>query len=861
MNNKETPDLVIRMIGWIIQRVGARRLAGGALLGTLLITAAVGLEQVGRGMNGVQLALTACTAALMGWAAAHAAGKGSQLTLVALFLAGVAWIILIPGGLLEPAAQTTVAGLEWLAASIRQPTPTSSPDPTAVRVLWVDLSVRLIDLFGRLSTWAGGALTGKAAYDQLAAQTIWSALMFACGGWAGWALRRGVHPLWSALPTTGLLATGLSFVGGGTLYLFPVLASTIGLMAWNGYHKASIEWERRQVDIAEGLAFDLGMWGLGLALGVAALALPLSKPAPQKLAQAVQELTGPRTESVQSFGESLGLESHPQTAGTLTGGGSLPRQHLLGAGPEITERLAFEVEWPREYSAPLNISSLPAQVGQDEMNIPPMLSRPYWRGATYDVYTGRGWATSAVVSRDYRPGEALPATLSGRRKMVEAAFRFPSSPANRLPGSDVQRSGSETEGTARQIYVPGEPITLDQSFHTETRPAPEANPGSALRNNDLYTLTLLRTGNRYRIRTEIRLTGEAELRTALTPPPAWIAERYLALTPGLPSRVVLLAERLAVGRTTPYEKALAIENYLRQLPYSLDVPEPPPGRDAVDYFLFDLRTGYCDYYASAMVVLARLNGLPARLAIGYATGIYDQSRGSFLVTEGEAHSWPEIYFSGIGWVIFEPTSSRPALERPQKAEVPLLPQAEAGSEAESDWSLPLLPWETAWGTWLLLFTALATAAVGLWIGLPRIEALRLHRIEPAVAMEIIYRNMRQAALPEIHHSAGRKSRKIRELTAETPFEFASGLESRLAGLITSGSIKQWMAPTAELAWQIVRRYSRAAYSPYPPGQVDVDLTLNEWRQLKPRLWWLRIKCGMLTSLRRKHPISNVDRAY
>ena len=69
-----------------------------------------------------------------------------------------------------------------------------------------------------------------------------------------------------------------------------------------------------------------------------------------------------------------------------------------------------------------------------------------------------------------------------------------------------------------------------------------------------------------------------------------------------------------------------IESALRQLPYSLDVPLPPSDRELVSWFLFDQRRGYCDYFATAMVVLARLNGIPARLAVGYATGSYDNER-------------------------------------------------------------------------------------------------------------------------------------------------------------------------------------------------------------------------------------------
>ena len=115
---------------------------------------------------------------------------------------------------------------------------------------------------------------------------------------------------------------------------------------------------------------------------------------------------------------------------------------------------------------------------------------------------------------------------------------------------------------------------------------------------------------------------------------------------------------------------MAIESALRRLPYTLDVPAPPADRELTSWFLFDLKQGYCDYFATAMVVLARLNGIPARLAVGYTMGQFDPQRGDYRVTELNAHSWPELYFPGHGWIPFEPTSALATPERTESAYVP-----------------------------------------------------------------------------------------------------------------------------------------------------------------------------------------------
>lgn len=85
--------------------------------------------------------------------------------------------------------------------------------------------------------------------------------------------------------------------------------------------------------------------------------------------------------------------------------------------------------------------------------------------------------------------------------------------------------------------------------------------------------------------------------------------------------------------------------------------------DVADYFLFDLQRGYCDYYATAFVAMARLSGLPTRFATGYTAGQWVPEAGYWRITEAEAHSWPEVHFPEYGWIAFEPTAGRAELAR------------------------------------------------------------------------------------------------------------------------------------------------------------------------------------------------------
>ena len=99
-----------------------------------------------------------------------------------------------------------------------------------------------------------------------------------------------------------------------------------------------------------------------------------------------------------------------------------------------------------------------------------------------------------------------------------------------------------------------------------------------------------------------------------------MTERYLQLPDTVPFRVRDLAAKITAAYDNPYDKAEAIEAVLRTYEYNQGIAAPPPGADAVDYFLYDVKQGYCDYYASAMVVMLRSVGIPARFAVGYTPG-------------------------------------------------------------------------------------------------------------------------------------------------------------------------------------------------------------------------------------------------
>ncbi|MSQ31682.1 MAG: hypothetical protein EXR59_00355 [Dehalococcoidia bacterium] len=321
----------------------------------------------------------------------------------------------------------------------------------------------------------------------------------------------------------------------------------------------------------------------------------------------------------------------------------------------------------------------------------------YWRGKSYDVYTSQGWVSSehlirplgevsAAVVADKPKGTqytqrisvefdtdvifsagtpigSVPVTLAEVPAPITYDFNFSSLTSTSLPPSVrafaavVQSAQSErsklTDGDVKEL--------LPESLVLQ-RVRREGNKITGLRvtTRDVApdVIALRPVGHpkaTYAITSIFPFGSEDQLRAAGTNYPEWVASRHLALPSSVPERVRQLSRDVTKDTKTPYDKAAAIESYLRGFEYTTNIEAPPFGADAVDHFLFTLKRGYSEYFASAMTVMLRSSGVPARIAIGYATGEFDEATQQYIVREKQAHGWVEVYFPGYGWTPFEPT--------------------------------------------------------------------------------------------------------------------------------------------------------------------------------------------------------------
>lgn len=166
---------------------------------------------------------------------------------------------------------------------------------------------------------------------------------------------------------------------------------------------------------------------------------------------------------------------------------------------------------------------------------------------------------------------------------------------------------------------------------------------------------------RYQATSDVPVIPPAQLRLASQNYSDDIRNIYLELPP-VDARIKKLADQITSPYKNAYDKAANLERYLRtHYGYTLDI-DTPPNKDPLAYFLFEKKSGHCEYYASSMAVMLRLEGIPSRFVTGFLPGEYNDIAGDYIVRASDAHAWVEAYFPGYGWITFDPTP--PGNQRP-----------------------------------------------------------------------------------------------------------------------------------------------------------------------------------------------------
>jgi transglutaminase-like putative cysteine protease len=266
--------------------------------------------------------------------------------------------------------------------------------------------------------------------------------------------------------------------------------------------------------------------------------------------------------------------------------------------------------------------------------------RVRWRGIALTTFDGRRWYS------ELRPPVALTPSVDGWMQPGNVPA------ATRKHGFAMAYAVLLEPVTTDTIFAPANVVSLRGLFSGEaavTRNYLLQDEGGSFI-NPFHNYARLR----YEGFSLIPAVPPAELRAAPADYPDSLRALYLQI-PKLDPRVTALAQRVTSEAKTPYDKAVAIESYLKATyGYTLDLRDDP-GPDPLAHFLFVRRAGHCEYFASAMTVMLRAVGVPARYVNGFLPGSYNDLGADYVVRASDAHSWVEVYFLKYGWITFDPT--------------------------------------------------------------------------------------------------------------------------------------------------------------------------------------------------------------
>ncbi|HSB02811.1 MAG TPA: transglutaminase domain-containing protein [Anaerolineales bacterium] len=502
---------------------------------------------------------------------------------------------------------------------------------------WTLVIAQEESLEGKLASVAGRLYYATSAFverhpvqDPIFFVAIMSIAFWIISSWSVFTLVRSQNYLGAVLPA----AIGLFVIQGYDntipsrlwfLAVFTFLA--LLLLGRLQFLKNKSSWRERHIFLSPDNSFDLtsSMAVMAGLLILVAWSIPASVSGLNSAVRTWNRVTRPWHEFTQRMENAVSaLESPNRGKPTEFYGTDLK----LGLGFPNSPSVMFTVHVP----------DLPLE------QQPP---RYYWRGRVYDHFANGDWSATGTKPEDYFPAP--------EQQQAVARFAF-----------------QIGESRMSLLYAPSQPVWVSRSGTRQVSP-------TDLQDKEVLSWLAspaLLPGETYQVESLVKNPTTEQLRGTGTEYPGWITNKYLQLPEDFSPRIAALAKDITATANTPYDKASAITNYLRQtIKYAPTIQRPPRGQDALEWVLFDYKQAYCVYYATSEVLMLRSLGIPARMAVGFAQGSVvtvdvgpgQQPRvipGTYVVMRNNAHAWPEVYFPEIGWVEFEPTAGQAPLDRP-----------------------------------------------------------------------------------------------------------------------------------------------------------------------------------------------------
>jgi len=513
-------------------------------------------------------------------------------------------------------------------------------------------TVRLRDLGDRLGFAISQFGDGENVEDPLLFITAMAILFWVFGLNAGYRLARRAD-LWGALIPFGLAALVVQTYDPRDLWKAWLLAlfslCLLLLQTRLQLLRNRMRWERAGVYVP--LELSSSLTRLSFLSAAILVLLAWGTPTLASSLNSIESFWTSLTTPWTSVRDEIGRVFFPLQGGLPRARNYFGEQFLLGRGiPQSSDGL---------FTAEVNASAQ-------------FLVRPYWRDRVYDRYENGIWTSDYEKREVWSDVDPDQFTDFRGRTLVEFQVM--------------------ADENLELLHAVSQPIALDRAAEFSFAQNEDGYQDLAA----LFAQSPVLPGETYVVQASVAVPTSDQLRAAGTAYPTWVSERYLQLPTDFSPQIAELAQILSQGQETPYDIAVVITIYLRrEIEYVDQMPIAPVNRDPIEWMLFDQKQGFCNYYATAEVLMLRSLGIPARLAVGYAQGEPETAEGrlAYVVRLRDAHAWPEVFFPDIGWVEFEPTANQTPLTRPADTPIENLSEEELLRLLRLGLAGPLVPSE------------------------------------------------------------------------------------------------------------------------------------------------------------------------
>ena len=447
----------------------------------------------------------------------------------------------------------------------------------------------------------GGGITawqtyGLATTETLAFAVFLSILVWITGYYSTWFLIRRRNAWVAVCLGTLIILANLSNLPDSYYYFFGIFfIAAILLVAWTRMGKQDYVFQRHPRSLSRGLFYTISIL---LCIIIVAVVVP-------------RVLPGARFPAMQDFIASRIQQGLDPENWQLNFFAKVPAKQPLSTST-IRQDLNFGKTWAQKEQVEFLVQS----------------SRPsYWRVKIYDTYTSQGWKNSLIDEHQLRKKVPWDDTV------------------------DIYSQDTITYTVTTNIRTDAV-LTAGDYVYSDRNAMISSSSGDIM---SVTTPRILGPGERYTVTSIISSPSREDLSVVGDDYPSSLPYQYLRLPADFPDEIRVLSANITSNAVTPYEKVTAIDEYLAGFAYEEEIDTLPADVDGVEYFLFNQKSGFCLYFASAMTVMLRSVDVPARLAVGYLPGESGEGEGEYILRNKHYHAWPQVYFTGHGWVDLEAT--------------------------------------------------------------------------------------------------------------------------------------------------------------------------------------------------------------